>query len=414
MGIECFEAAEATRLASALGRDSSTSARAGGLLYVAKPALVPTEESGMHIEASDSVQRHMVAALCLTFVVLAAACGGGSDDPRFQSRAAAVEQPAGDGQKRRADADTAAESDSASPQRRKARKYDKKGVTALNVAPNGKAVALATADGKVSMLDPDSSVETRVLKNSGGSVAAGLVFSGDSEHLVSVSRDSVAQVWRVQTGERRFSLQGHEHPLRGVAASADGSIIATAGEETRVMLWDGTTGRLKLVLSGSADFINALALSPDGRLLAGAGADARVLVWDLASARLLHTLRGHADEVNAVAFSADGRHLVSAGPDGKVLLWDVVAGRQLKGLQGQGAPVRSLAFNRDGDLIAGGGEDGLVVLWNASTFGVALKLAGSGSAINAIAFDTKNKNRLWAGDEEGQLFSWIVPASVGK
>ena len=44
------------------------------------------------------------------------------------------------------------------------------------------------------------------------------MFSGDSENLVSVGRDSVAQVWRVQTGERRFSLQGHEHPLRGLAA----------------------------------------------------------------------------------------------------------------------------------------------------------------------------------------------------
>ena len=67
----------------------------------------------------------------------------------------------------------------------------------------------------------------------------------------------MAQVWHAQTGERRFPLQGHEHPLRSVAASADGTVVATGGEETRVMLWDGATGKLKQVLWGSADFINA-------------------------------------------------------------------------------------------------------------------------------------------------------------
>jgi WD40 repeat protein len=366
----------------------------------------------MQIEATQSVRGHCVAILCLLVAALVAACGGGSDEGRPAPQAVAVEQPASGAQMRRADADK--DSDDAPPQRRKARTFDKKGVTALIVAPSGNAVALATGDGKLSLLDPDSSQETRVLKTAGGTAAAGLVFSGDSENLVSVGRDSVAQVWRVQTGERRFSLRGHEHPLRGLAASADGSVIATAGEETRVMVWNGATGRLQRILRGSTDFVNALAMTPDGRLLAGATADGRVLVWDVASARLLNTLLGHADEVNAVTFSADGKLLASAGPDGKVLLWDVVTGRELKGLDVRGAPVRSLVFNRDSGLLAGGSDDGSVVLWNATTFAVALQLTGAGSAINAIAFDTKNKNKLWAGDQEGHLFSWIVPASVGN
>ena len=49
------------------------------------------------------------------------------------------------------------------------------------------------------------------------------------------------------------------------------------------------------------------------------------------------------------------------------------------------------------------------MLWNASTFSVALELTGSGSPISAVAFDVKNKNKLWTGDQEGRLSSWIVP-----
>lgn len=355
-------------------------------------------------------------ALPLAFAVLVTACGGGSED-----KAADAARAGGGGAggaspvtptMRRADA-TREEVASAAPAR-KVRGYDRKGITAMSLSPSGDVIGMASADGKVSVVDAKNVQELRVLKAVGGLPAAGLVFSGDSQHVVGVGRDSVAQVWNVESGQKRFALQGHEHPLRCVAASLTGSVIATAGDETRVMVWDGSTGRLKQVLRGAADVINALAISPDARLLASGGADARVLVFDMSSGRVLNTLLGHADEISAVAFSPDGRLLASAGQDGKVLLWDVQAGRQLAGLQGQGVPVRSLAFNDDGRLLAGGLEDGRVVLWSPTTFGVALEVTASSSGINAVAFDTKNKNRLFIGDQDNRLASVIVPASVGK
>jgi len=228
-----------------------------------------------------------------------------------------------------------------------------------------------------------------------------------------VGRDSVAQVWNVETGERRFALHGHEHPLRCVASNADGSLIATAGEETRVMVWDGTTGKLRYVLHGHTDFVNAASMSADGRWLATGDADARVLVWDLAAGKLQRTLLGHADELAALAFSADGKLLASAGLDGKVLLWDMTTGLQRQALTGTGAPVASLAFNRTGSLLAGGSADGRVLAWNTDAFGVAPReLAVPGSGVNSVAFDAKNPNRLFAGDQDGRVTAWIVPPSA--
>jgi WD40 repeat protein len=289
--------------------------------------------------------------------------------------------------------------------RKKARSYERKGVSAIMVSPDGLAIAATNSDGRVRVLDAAGGSAKRVLKAQGAAPAAGIVLSADGRTVVTAGRDSVAEVWSAETGERRFALRGHEHALRTVAASADGLVIATGGEETRVMLWDGSTGRLKQVLGGHTDFVNSVSVSRDGRLLASGDAAARILVWEIATGRLLHTLRGHADELNSVAFSADGKLLASAGEDGKVLLWDVVEGRQVQALVGHRAPVRSLAFNADGGLLAGGAVDGKVVVWDMATRSVSRDLATSSTAVNAVSF---GGDKLYAGTEQNLVLSWSV------
>jgi WD40 repeat protein len=342
-----------------------------------------------------SVQRpgrrdFLASAMGSSVALLLGACGGGSDENSASAQGTA---------------DARANGAKGKP-RRRARSYDRTGVTAIVASRDGSAIGVANSDGRVRLMDGSGARDVRLLKAAGSAVAAGLVFSADGRYLVTVGRDSVAEFWNVETGERRISLRGHEHALRTVAASADGSVVATGGEETRVMVWDGQTGKLKRILSGHTDFVNTLAVSPNGALLASGDADARILVWQLASGTLLHTLRGHADEVNAVAFSADGALLASASEDGKVILWDVAAGRQLQALDGHRAPVRSLAFNDDGSLLAGGGFDGRVLVWDMATRKVSRDVTGSSGAVNVVAFDRKRRDQLLVGDDKDGVLTW--------
>lgn len=346
--------------------------------------------------------RRMVTALLGVSLSLSlGGCGGGSDEGVSGSSSLASESAASTTQPR--------QSVQAPGHKRRALSFGRQGITAIVVARDGAGIGVANADGKVRLLDATGARETRLLRAPGGAAAAGLIFSADGRYLVTVGRDSVAQAWSVETGQLRFTLRGHEHALRAVAASADGSVIATGGEETRVMLWDGTTGRLMRVLRGHTDFVNALSVSSDGQMLASGDADARILLWDISTGKLLHTLSGHANEVSALSFSADGRLLASAGEDGKVLLWDTAAGRQVQALEGHGAPVRSLAFNRDGALLAGGAQNGKVVVWDMATRTVSQDFAGSTTAVNAVAFDANSKtSQVFAGNEESHVFSWDV------
>jgi WD40 repeat protein len=326
--------------------------------------------------------------LVLTLSCLIAACGGGSDDAAsstsVRAAPAALDKPNDNG--------------AAQAARRHVRSGEMKGVTALAMSRDQASVGVASADGRVLVLN-SAGQEVKRLQGTGGSVTAGLVFSANDRYLVAVSRDSSATAWNVQTGERRFSLSGHEHGLRTVSASADGSLIATGGEETRVMLWDGSTGRLKQILRGPTDFVNSVSVSADARYVASGDANATVLVWSVATGKVLHTMRGHQGEVNAVAFSANSRWLASADQTGKVLLWDVASGRAQPALLGQQAAVRSLAFDADSNLLASGAADGKVVVWDVATraelpsvqgwrvsLTSALQSAVGGSAVNTMAF----------------------------
>jgi len=325
--------------------------------------------------------------------VLLSACGGGADESVEPVSRTAL----------------AASSAQPQPPKHRALPYDRKGITVLVVAPHGNGIGVANSDGSVRLLDPTGTREVRVFEAENAAAAVGLSFSGDGRHLVGVGRDSVARVWNVATGARLFTLRGHEHPLRSIAASADGAWIATSGEETRILVWDGVTGRLKRILNGHTDFVNALSMSPNGRLLASGDAAARVLIWEVATGRLLHVLRGHANEVNALAFSADGRLLASAGEDGNVLLWDAAAGHQLPTIPGHRTAVHSIAFAQDGALLAGGAKDGMVLLWDVAARTVPQALPGSNTAVNAVAFDVVSKTRLFIGNEASQVLSFEVP-----
>lgn len=291
---------------------------------------------------------------------------------------------------------------------RQARGYNRRGVIAIVTSADGKSVAVAHSDGRVRLLDAHGRSEVKLLAGPGSSVVSGLIFSADGRYLVTVGRDSDAQVWNVDTGTLRLTLRGHEQPLRAIGASADGSVVATAGEETRVMLWDGTTGRLKRVLTGPTDFVNSVSVSPDGLQVASGDASARILVWNAETGRLVGTLRGHTGEVSATAFSPDGRTLASVGEDGKVMLWDPRGVQSSIALQSTGTSVRSLAISNDGALLAAGGADGRVKVWDLATRTAVQETASSTGAINALAFGAKDRRELLFGDGQSTVQSISV------
>jgi WD40 repeat protein len=294
------------------------------------------------------------------------------------------------------------------------RRYDKQGITAVAISPDGASLAVARADGKVRLLDSNSVADVSKFDIRIDAVASGIGFSNDGRLLGVVGRDSDVHVFSTASGSELHTLHGHEHPIRALARSPASALIATAGEETRVMLWNAAQGKLERILAGHTDFVNALAFSADGALLASGDAAGRILVWDIASGQLLHTLRGHASDVHDVAFRPDGKVLASASADSQVLLWDLVQGVRIRALAGHETPVRSVAFNRNGTVLASGGDGGQILVWNADTGQLDKHLTAGTAPVNALLFDSKDNNVLFSGSGDYRVVRWNVASGVGK
>lgn len=334
-------------------------------------------------------------------MALQVACGGG-EDAQPSAAVVATESPAP-----LADATRAT-----THRKRPVSVYSRLGVTALTVSSDGDSLGLAGSDGRIVVLGTGnvstSQAQAQSMSVRRAVAVAGLAFSGDGRHLVSIGRDSVAELWRVSTGDRRLAMNGHEHPLRAVATSANGAWIATGGDGTRVMVWGAESGRLTQSLGGQhADSVNALSFHPDSRLLASGDASGRVIVWDVETGRVRWNLQGHNGEVTAVAFSNDGSRLVTADNLGQALVWDATTGIAMGGLTGSRSAIRSLAFSTDtvpSDVVlAMGSADGRVSLWDVERRQMTRSFDPAAGGINVLVFDRKNAKRLFVGGEQNEL-----------
>ena len=64
-----------------------------------------------------------------------------------------------------------------------------------------------------------------------------LVFSSDSQVLISGSHDQTVRRWNANTGEHIDTLTGHQAPIHSVACSLDGTVIVSGSADNTVKIW---------------------------------------------------------------------------------------------------------------------------------------------------------------------------------
>ena len=246
-----------------------------------------------------------------------------------------------------------------------------------------------------------------ILKLDSRAAILSIVFSPDSQSLVSGGWPSHANLWDVTSEQPESPTILHtEDTIRGVVFSPDGSTLAMGGDDKKIRLWDVASRQTKTVLTGHSDTVRSVVFSPDGSTLASGSNDRTVRLWDVASGQIQAILIGHTDEVYSVAFSPDGGMLASGSNDRTVRLWDVASEQPKTTLIEHTSRVRSVAFSPDGSMLASGSGD-TVHLWNVALEERKTTLTGHSEQINSVAF-SPDGSTLASGSNDRTVRLWDV------
>ncbi|KAH8826467.1 quinon protein alcohol dehydrogenase-like superfamily [Flagelloscypha sp. PMI_526] len=235
-----------------------------------------------------------------------------------------------------------------------------------------------------------------------------VVFSSDSQHIISATTDNVVQIWDAESGQQHALLGGHGDCIRSVlsvAFSPDSKRLVSGSEDKSVRIWDATSGKQPYQLDGHADYVRSVTFSPDGKRVVSGSDDKSVRIWDANSGKQLCQLDGHADWVRSVAFSHDGKRLVSGSDDKSVRIWDANSGKQLHQLKGHADWVRSIAFSPDGKRVVSGSDDKTVRIWDANSGKQLCQLDGHANSVLSVAFSPNGK-RVVSGSSDKSVRIW--------
>ena len=240
-------------------------------------------------------------------------------------------------------------------------------ISSIAFSPNGREIAIATAEGRVKVFNLQSGEERynivdagsrplvvfsnngnvlfigsgsgtlRMVDNRSGRIIAAeanthpsgitsLTLSPDGRYLASGGGDGVVKLWSTSDITPVGSYQAHQEAVISLAFSPDGNQIISIGD--KVVKSCNWQNKNCTNIANSRDSLNSLAVASNGHIAFSEVSflikqDNPIFLQDLRNGQSLGTLLGHRDRIVALAYTPDSRYLISGSSDGTIIIWEV-------------------------------------------------------------------------------------------
>ncbi|HEY9644193.1 MAG TPA: protein kinase, partial [Coleofasciculaceae cyanobacterium] len=227
-----------------------------------------------------------------------------------------------------------------------------------------------------------------------------VVFSPDSNCILTGSADATLKLWEIQTRRCLLSLEGHKSEVTAVACSPVDRSAISGSADTTLKRWNLNTGECLRTLVGHSDRVQSVAMSPTGRYVLSGSADTTLKLWEVATGRCLRTLTGHPGEVMVVAFSPEGRYVLSGSADTTLKRWDIATGDCLNTFASHTDTIHAVAVSPDGRYVLSGSADQTLKLWNLMTGDCLRTFSGHTAAVRSVSLSADGRYALSGSDDK--------------
>ena len=191
-----------------------------------------------------------------------------------------------------------------------------------------------------------------------------VLFTQDSQVLISAGMDNLIKLWSVPEFEQIGEITGHDNSVNMLSLSPAGDILVTGSTDKTIRIWDFPSGtqREKLDIKANGGY-----LSPDGAWLA-ATYDTKFQMYDFNTLEVAWQIKTKKREIHALKFSPMGDQIVVGGSTSPhIRFLRSPTGDEQASVEAHDPFPMSFTYTPDGIHFASTGYDGTLKIWEIKT-----------------------------------------------
>lgn len=232
-------------------------------------------------------------------------------------------------------------------------------------------------------------------------------LSKDNKFAVTGSRDDMAYVWDVETGNVVFECTGHKDSVTEVGFNYDGELLVTADMGGLTQVWNFRDK--KLIWCNEGDDMSWLFWHPSANVILSGTNSGAVYVWQVPEGNC-KVLPSYGEPACEGKLLHDGKRLVVGYGDGILKLWDIKSTSIIWQTPSTGVEIIKMGVSDD-DSIVVVGPTGDAFKVADGKFLYTFDADDGDADIDAILFNAQH-NLLITGYDSGLICVWDLGRRV--